>query len=80
MGVRAGKLKTSKGYTLTRLSRAYNPAGNHWNQYSARVRAVEGNPFFDQIVRWDLKGNAINHELGDIVCGAIFFSPYLARI
>lgn len=66
MGVRAGKLKTSKGYTLTRLSRAYDPVANHWNQYSARVRVVEGNPFFDQIVRWDLDGNAINHELGDI--------------
>lgn len=79
MGVRAGKLKTSKGYTLTRLSRAYDPAGNHWNQYSARVRAVEGNPFFDQIVRWDLEGNAINHELGDIVWGADGAGDYQLR-
>lgn len=79
MGVRAGKLKTSKGYTLTRLSRAYDPAGNHWNQYSARVRAVEGNPFFDQIVRWDLKGNAINHELGDIFWGADGTGDYQLR-
>lgn len=79
MGVRAGKLKTSKGYTLTRLSRAYNPAGNHWNQYSARVRVVEGNPFFDQIVRWDLNGNAINHELGDIVWGADGTGDYQLR-
>lgn len=79
MGVRAGKLKTSKGYTLTRLSRAYNPAGNHWNQYSARVRAVEGNPFFDQIVLWDLKGNAINHELGDIAWGADGTGDYQLR-
>jgi len=79
VGVRAGKLKTSKGYTLTRLSRAYNPAGNHWNQYSARVRAVEGNPFFDQIVRWDLEGNAINHELGDIAWGADGTGDYQLR-
>lgn len=79
MGIRAGKLKTSKGYTLTRLSRAYNPAGNHWNQYSARVRAVEGNPFFDQIVRWDLNGNAINHELGDIAWGADGVGGYQLR-
>ena len=79
MGIRVGKLKTSKGYTLTRLSRAYNPAGNHWNQYSARVRAVEGNPFFDQIVLWDLKGNAINHELGDIAWGADGTGDYQLR-
>lgn len=79
MGVRAGKLKTSRGYTLTRLSRAYDPVANHWNQYSARVRVVEGNPFFDQIVRWDLNGNTINHELGDIVWGADGVCDYQLR-
>lgn len=60
-------------------TKAYDPAGNHWNQYSARVRAVEGNPFFDQIVRWDLEGNAINHELGDIAWGADGTGDYQLR-
>lgn len=72
-------MMTSKGYSLTRLSRAYDPVANHWNQYSARVRVVEGNPFFDQIVRWDLDGNAINHELGDIVWGTDGVCDYQLR-
>lgn len=59
-------LKTSKGYTLAGFGRAYNPKSNNWNEYSGRVRVVEDDPYFDCIVRWDLSGKAIDHNLGDI--------------
>lgn len=72
-------MQTSKGCTVSGCQTAYNPRLNSYSEISGRVRVVEGNPFFDQIVRWDLNGYAINHELGDIVWGADGVGDYQLR-
>lgn len=58
---------TTKGYSVAGVQHAYNPKLNHWLEYSGRVRVLEGDPYYDLIVRWDDQGNAINHDLGDLV-------------
>lgn len=60
------KAVTTKGYTVAGLDRAYNPRFNHWLEYSGRVRVIDSDPFFDEMVRWDKDGIAIDHGFGDL--------------
>lgn len=59
-------MKTNKGYSVAGLQTAYDPKENVYRGYSGRVRVVEGNPYFDEYVKFNSDGSAFKHEYGDI--------------
>lgn len=59
-------MKTNKGFAVFGLQAAYHPKSNVYRGYSGRVRVVEGNPYFDEYVKWNSDGSAFKHEYGDL--------------
>lgn len=59
-------MKTNKGYSVAGLQAAYHPRENVYRGYSGRVRVVEGDPYFDDYVKFNSDGSAFKHEFGDL--------------
>ncbi len=59
-------MKTNKGFAVFGLQAAYHPKENIYRGYSGRVRVVEGDPYFDEYVKFNSDGSAFKHEFGDI--------------
>lgn len=59
-------MKTSKGYTVVYIQKAYYPKTNTYQGHTARIRFVEGDPFYDEHVQFNSDGSAFKHEFGDI--------------
>lgn len=60
-------MKTTKGHSVAGLQTAYHPKENVYRGWSGRVRVVEGNPFYDEYVKWNSDGSAFKHEYGDLI-------------
>ena len=63
-------MKTTKGYRVFGLQPSFDTTTYSYSKQSGRVRAVEGNPYFDQYVRWEASGKAIGHDFGDLDKGS----------
>lgn len=59
-------MKTTKGHSVAGLQSAYHPRENVYRGWSGRVRVVEGNPYYDDYVKWNEQGVAQKHNYGDI--------------
>lgn len=59
-------MRTNKGYAVSGLQRAYHPKTDSYSGWSGRVRVVNGNPFYDEYVKFNSDGTAFNHGFGDI--------------
>lgn len=64
-------MRTSKGYKVSGLQKSWHPKINNYRGWSGRVRVVEGNPFYDEYVKFNSDGTAFKHEFGDIDLTAI---------
>lgn len=58
--------KTTKGLAVFGLQTAYHPKSNVYRGWSGRVRVIDGDPYFDECVKWSEYGVAQNHNYGDI--------------
>lgn len=59
-------MKTTKGFSVSGLQKAYDTKVFAHKGWSGRVRVVAGDPFHDDYAKWDDFGNAKDHEYGDI--------------
>ena len=59
-------MKTTKGLEIMGLQRSFDVESYTYKNWSARVRLVEGNPYYDDYFKWDGNGEAIDHDNGDI--------------
>jgi len=59
-------MKTTKGLAVFGLQTAYHPKENVYRGWSGRVRVVDGDPYFDEYVKWNTDGSAFKHEYGDL--------------
>ena len=60
------KTTTDQGVSVFGLKKSVNPSTMQYDKWSGRARIVEGNPYHDQRLAWDLNGNAIDHQYGNI--------------
>lgn len=60
-------MKTTKGFAVFGLQTAYHPKSNIYRGWSGRVRVIDGDPYFDECVKWNSDGSAFRHEHGDLV-------------
>ncbi len=61
------RLKTTKGYTVAGLIKPFSVRTYSYRGWSGRVRVVEGDPYFDEYVKWDDDGRALHHDFGDLI-------------
>ncbi len=59
-------MKTSKGCVVVYIQKYYHPKTNTYQGYTARIRPVEGDPFYDEHVQFNSDGSAFKHEFGDV--------------
>lgn len=59
-------MRTDKGHSVAGLQTAYHPKENVYRGWSGRVRVVEGDPYYDEYVKWNSDGSAFKHEYGDL--------------
>lgn len=64
-------MRTSKGYKVSGLQKSWHPKINNYRGWSGRVRAVKGDPFHDEYVKFNSDGTAFKHKFGDIDLKAI---------
>lgn len=60
-------MKTTKNLTVSGLQKSFDTKAYAYQGWSGRVRVVEGNPFYDDWVKWDDAGKAFKHDYGDLV-------------
>lgn len=63
---RGESVKTTKGYVVVYLQKAYHPKTGIYQGWTGRLRVVAGDPFHDEYVKFNSDGSAFKHEYGDI--------------
>lgn len=59
-------MKTTKDTKVIYLQKAYHPKTGVYQGWTGKLRVVAGDPFHDDYAKWDERGQAIDHEYGDI--------------
>lgn len=60
------KIKTTKGYVVAGLQKAFSVRTYSYRGFSGRIRVIEGDPYFDEYEKWDDEGKAWKHDFGDL--------------
>ncbi|WP_010197053.1 hypothetical protein [Psychrobacter sp. PAMC 21119] len=59
-------MKTTKDFSVSGLQKSFDTKNYAYQNWSGRVRVVEGNPYYDDYAKWSEDGTARDHEYGDI--------------
>lgn len=59
-------MKTTKGFAVFGLQKAYSTRTYSYRGHSGRVRVVEGDAYHDDYAKWNDNGSAFNHDYGDL--------------
>lgn len=59
-------MKTTKDLRVSGLQKSFDTKIYSYQNWSGRVRVVEGNPFYDDYAKWDEQGAAKDHKYGDL--------------
>ena len=59
-------MKTTENIKVIYLQKAYHPKTGAYQGWTARLRVVDGDPFYDEYVKFNSDGSAFKHEYGDI--------------